>query len=409
MDMTISRTVPDHVPDHLVVDIDYYDVPGNDRDPQAAWKAFKGRGPLVYSPYNGGHWVATCGKDVFRFFGDFHNFSSSSVVIPDAGDTLLPVEADPPVHGDYRAAIAASLTPAAVAALAPAVRQLTIDLIEEFRQQGECEFVSQFALQLPLSIFLKMVNLPQDDRLQLRHMVEEYEASPDIAVKQAAFQRLIAYLDRWIEERIAHPGDDAITRITQEQVAGRPFTREEMLSSCVTLFHGGLATVTSVLSFMTLHLAQTPEHRRYIRENPDDAHNVIQEFLRRYSVNNLGRVVTNDMVYKDVALKKGDRILLCPSLFNLDEDIFEEPESIDFARGGRHITFGSGRHTCAGALLARRELTIFLEEWLSRIPDFALDPARPPRVKGGPTNGVVELWLKWEKPGASPANGATAS
>ena len=52
-------------------------------------------------------------------------------------------------------------------------------------------------------------------------------------------------------------------------------------------------------------------------------------------------------------------------------------------------------------MLARRELTIFLEEWLSRIPDFELDPARPPRVKGGPTNGVVELWLKWDKPGSA--------
>ena len=38
---------------------------------------------------------------------------------------------------------------------------------------------------------------------------------------------------------------------------------------------------------------------------------------------------------------------------------------------------------------------IFLEEWLPEIPDFELDPERPPEFAAGSVNGVNKLNLKW--------------
>ena len=154
------KNIPDHVPPELVVDIDIYNIPGGTDDPQGCWRIFKGRGPLVWSPYNDGHWIATEGKDVFRFFRDPEHFSSSALAIPDPGDRMLPIQADPPEHAKHRANITFLVTPERVEALEPRVRELTIQLIEGFRARGECEFVSEFALQLPLIIFLEMMGLP---------------------------------------------------------------------------------------------------------------------------------------------------------------------------------------------------------------------------------------------------------
>ena len=71
------------------------------------------------------------------------------------------------------------------------------------------------------------------------------------------------------------------------------------------------------------------------------------------------------------------------------------PDSVDFDRSVKHITFGSGPHTCSGALLARKEMTVFLQEWLTRIPDFEADETRPPRMIGMAANSIYSLWLKW--------------
>jgi hypothetical protein len=51
--------IPPHAPAHLV-DVDLYALPDDNIDPQIAWKRLGmfDKGPLVYSPSNGGHWAA---------------------------------------------------------------------------------------------------------------------------------------------------------------------------------------------------------------------------------------------------------------------------------------------------------------------------------------------------------------
>ena len=122
---------------------------------------------------------------------------------------------------------------------------------------------------------------------------------------------------------------------------------------------------------------------------------VVQEFLRRYSIVSSSRMVVKDYTCDGVTLKQGEMIILPSAFFNLDESR-PEAEKVDFARKNKkHITFGSGIHACAGALLAREEIRIFLEEWLTRLPQTRLDPERPPKLKAMPLNGAQELWLKW--------------
>lgn len=394
----LDKTIPAHVPGELVVNVDIHDIPESDRDPQAAWRIFQGKGPLVFSPFNGGHWIATTGEDIAKIYRDHRQFSSQSIIIPDPGaGRMLPVEADPPMHRKYRSNIQDLLTPKAVEVLDPKVRELTIRLIEDLRIKGECEFISDFALQLPLIIFLNMMGFPPEDRLYLRRLIEKFTFDRNIENKIDTRNEIHAYLEKQMENRIVNPTDDAITKIINSKIDGRPYTHEEILSSLTFLLHAGLDTVAMMLGFIAYDLAKNPSHRAYIRENSSKMPSIVQEFLRRFAGPNVGRVLVSDYVYKGIFLKKGDRILLVPSLYNLDSTRIANPDEIDFNREANHITFGTGAHTCAGALLARREITIFLEEWLSRIPDFELDPSQPLNFTAAQQNSIGKLHIRWNK------------
>ena len=278
------------------------------------------------------------------------------------------------------------------------MRELTVELIEGFRERGECEFVSEFALQLPLIIFLEMVGLPLDDRLMLRDMIERFLKAADGQQRYGIHMEIHHYLEKWVDARRADPGDDGISRIIASTIDGRPYSQQEVLETLTLLLHAGLDTLMNMLGFIALHLARNPRDRDYIRDNPAKMHNVIQELLRRYTGPQLGRKLAKDYIYEGVTMKAGDMILLLPFFFNQDETTLDNPDDVDFERKNiKHTTFGSGPHTCAGALLARREIMIFLQEWLTRIPDFTVDPERPPRLSSQAQNAVEALWLTWPR------------
>jgi cytochrome P450 len=50
---------------------------------------------------------------------------------------------------------------------------------------------------------------------------------------------------------------------------------------------------------------------------------------------------------------------------------------------------------CVGAHLARREIRIFLEEWLARIPEFEVQPGTKPQFVSGTVNSIADVHLQW--------------
>lgn len=396
--------VPDHVPAELVVDIDIYNLPNATGDPQCAWRDLKASHPLTYTPHNGGHWIAASAQTVFDMFRNAKHFSSKSVGIPRIADdrklVLVPIEADPPEHTIYRKNIMPLFTSDAIERLGDSARALCVELIEEFRTKGECEFIQDFAFKFPLGIFLAMMGLPPEDRMYLRDLSEIFAGSPDMDAKLAADAELQAYIDRQLDERITNPRDDATTMVLNMKYGDRPYTREEMRGTIMLLLHAGLDTVAGMVSFTIHHLAQRPDHAAYIRENLKDEtrmHEIIQELLRRFAIVDEGRVVAEDYEYKGIQMKEGDMVILPTPLYNMDPDRISNPDDVDFNRDNfKHISFGSGPHTCAGALLARKEIRVFLEEWLTRIPEFRLHPDHTPKMQALPLNQVRELWLQWD-------------
>jgi cytochrome P450 len=221
--------------------------------------------------------------------------------------------------------------------------------------------------------------------------------SASAEAKLQAGIELGAYLAGWIQKRTENPGADPISDITKATIDGRPYNAEEIMGTVALLLAAGLDTTASVMSFMTLYLARNPEQRRYVREHRDNLTPIVNEFLRRFPVPNDSRVATEDIEYGGVTIKEGERVYLLLPLYNLDENIFENPEEVDFSRNPRHISFGTGPHTCVAAALAQLEFKIFLDEWLEQIPDFEIDPADDSvALRASHNNAIDRLKLRWD-------------
>ncbi len=397
---TEAKPAPPHVPAHLVVDFDVYrPMKAADvyHDPFARLLA-EGAPPLFWSPYNEGHWVAARRDILSEVFANPELFTSTQGAAvpkdPDRVTRLVPIEADPPIQQAYRALFARAFTAPALRAREEEVRKLAISLIEGFRPNGRCEFVRDLAHHLPIKIFMGMAGLPDEDRLALLPLAGAMvDAEGD---KKASLGKIMGYIAGKLQERVAEPRDDLLTAIANGEIEGRPITQQEAMGVGSLLLIGGLDTVASMMGHMMHFLAQRPQHCASLRAEPGLIPGAVEEFLRRFALTNPARTVTRDMEFHGVNLKAGDMIMLSTPFGAVDEDAYPDALEVDFTRKSPgKTTFGAGPHVCPGAMLARMELKVLLEEWLPRIPEFSLDPAAAPEIRTGVNGSMAHLPLVW--------------
>ena len=393
-------SIPDNVPPGLVVDFDYYAV-GAKGDPQGEWAELLKGPDIVWTPYYGGHWIATRAAEFDVMQIDHEHFSHRQFDLPRNPNRIpsYPLGLDPPEHTPYRRLLMTAFTPKRIKGYSDIARTIAQELVSDLKPRGECEYIEDFSRVLPIVVFLTMMDLPQEDRAYLLPLADISVHSNDVELKTRTQQELAGYLLRHVELRRAAPGDDLLSAIVHGEIEGRKLETHEILSMSLLALLGGLDTVASQLGFIANFLAKSPDHRRQLIENPRIIPIATEELLRRFGLPNTLRELTMDFDYKDIHFRKDDLIMLPKCLYGLDDRVNDRPFEVDFSRKPsniRHAAFGSGPHTCVGSVLARREIMIFLEEWLPAIPDFEVDPSRPAEFSGGGVNCVNSLHLKWK-------------
>jgi cytochrome P450 len=397
---TTAAVIPSHVPPHLVHDVDPYKLEGGTEDAHAAWKQVQARTPdIYYTPRYGGYWVLNRAALLTQVWRDPERFASSgAIAVPPLPSSfrIPPIDTDAPDHRHFRLPISIALSPKRVQELRGEARALAVDLIEELKPRGECEFVQDFAMHLPMTIFLRLVELPLGDRIWLISRAEVMTRSQDLDRRMQAYGEILGYLESKVQERSANPGKDLISEITRIKVGDRPITHAEVLGECAQALFGGLDTVAGTMGFFARFLAENPAHRQQLIDNPALIPDSIEELMRRFSISLVSRRVTQDLELGGVQMKAGDLVILETCLHGLDERAWPEPMKVDFKRCPRdHMAFGSGVHKCPGANLARSELAIFLEEWLQRIPNFSIKPGDKAVTAMGAVIGMLRLPLVW--------------
>jgi cytochrome P450 len=396
--MSTIDTRPD-IPERLVADVDIFNLDGVQNDVQLAWRRLQQVYPdIFWTPKNGGHWIATRAVDIRYIQSEHQFFSNSQIFIPatQLPLKLIPLNLDPPEHGPFRAILAPAFIPSTLDVLEQQARTIAVELIEFLRPKRECEFVRDFAEKLPIIVFLKLMDLPLEDREYLLGLSHQNVDPSEPERRVEAHKLLGAYISGHIEKRKKKLGSDLLSRIISAKVGDRTIQPDEALSMSTLLLFGGLDTVASLMSFTMCFFATHPEHRRELNQYPALRPAAIEEMIRRHGISNSVRVVRHDHEYKGVPFRQGDLVSLPTSLAGLDDREVDEPLIVDFHRKrSRHAAFGHGSHVCPGSMLARRELGVLLKEWLFRIPDFELKSGTKPVFRAARLNGVSEVQLQW--------------
>jgi len=211
----------------------------------------------------------------------------------------------------------------------------------------------------------------------------------DPVVRLASRNKIISFFIEQVADRKANPREhDLITELLHTEHDGQRVPETYVLGVCNLMLVAGIDTTWSAIGSSLWHLAQRPDHRAQLRENPELWPTAVEELLRAYSPVTMARLVDHDIEFQGCPMKTGDRVLMAFPLANRDPEVFENPDEVLLDREhNRHVAFGAGIHRCAGSNLARLELRVALQTFLARIPEFSL--AAPDEVTwaGGQVRG----------------------
>lgn len=394
--------IPDHVPAGLYWDRDYEAFAAEGADP------FRKVGLLHEGPdilwaslidrRNAG-WIPTRNALIREVLTDHEHFSSENGQFMSAIGRdwrLIPLEYDPPQQQLYRKVLEPFFSPTSVNALDGAVRAACDELIADFNDTDSCEFIGEFAERFPSYIFLDLMGMPRE-RLKDFLGWERGMLRPSSPEQQVtAMTAILDYLEEFVREQTRAPTSALMRGIVSARFNNeRPLTETEMLSVCYILYIGGLDTVYGTLGWIFWYLAQDASLQDRLRANPADMTAAIEELLRAFSAASSQRRVKYDFDFHGVHMRAGDRVLTSLPLAGRDPQAYDDPHTVDIERPVRHIAFGTGPHTCLGLRLAKREIRIALEAFLSRFKSIRMVPGGNYTFHTGNVFGVDTLPLEW--------------
>lgn len=405
--MNPPSDLPDNVPAERVFDIDLFNLEGvEDGYQEAIMRLQRPDVPkMVWTPRNGGHWIATRAESVREVLRNPDRFTSEVIVLPkEAGEKygFIPTRLDPPHHGAYRSVINKVLDIRQMRRLEGSIRETAIGLIEPLVAKGKCDFTAEYAEEFPIRVFMTMVDLPMKDAPILMHCATQIlrpdgTTGAEMATSlENAIKTFFDYLGPILKERRGKDGADMISVIINSDVNGEPMTHDDALNIIANLLLAGLDTVVSFLSFVMIFLGRNPDHVKQLVDDYESIPRAIEELLRRFPIVADARMAAHDLEYDGVMLKRGDMVQVPTAYSGLDATLNDDPWDVNFRRRRpEHNTFGDGVHRCAGMHLARMEITITLQEWLARIPTFRMPAGAVPKYASGMVATVKNVPLEW--------------
>jgi cytochrome P450 len=372
-------------------------------DPFSIWDELRATCPIPHTNRRKSSWMPLRYDDVTAIAHDIEHFSSVKVaVIPGDEDEdpegfdgpnleygLPPISVDPPMHTWTRRLLLPWFSHTRVDSYVPMTRELCQSLLDGFAGSDQADAAADYAQQIPVRVIARILGVPTDMADTFTGWVRDVlEFADDPERRQKGAEGLLYFFVDQLEHRRKEPGDDLLSELLHTEVDGKPVDDGIVLGMAALVLIAGVDTTWSAIGSSLWHLASHAEDRRRLVAQPDLMPTAVEELLRAYSPVTMAREVTEDIKYAGCPMKAGDKVLMNFPAANRDPEAFDQPDEVLLDRAhNRHVAFGSGIHRCAGSNLARMELTVALEEWLARIPDFSLAPGEEISWAGGQVRG----------------------
>jgi hypothetical protein len=373
-------------------------------DPYPTYARMRAEAP-VYRHDELDFWALSRHEDVLAAFRNLDGFSNAQGVSlepsafgPDAHKFMSFLALDPPRHTRMRSLVGKGFTPSKVAQMEDHIRTIALEHLEPALELGTFDYIADFAGKLPMDVISELVGVPRADRAEVRRLADVVVHREDgvLDVPPAgmdAAMGLVAYYQAMVDDRRRSRRDDLTSALLDAEIDGDKLTDEEIIAFLFLMVVAGNETTTKLLGNAWYWGWRNPDERA----KPFDDHGRVDSWIEetlRYDTSSqmLLRVTRIPMELHGVEIPEGSRVLLLVGSANRDESVFPEPERYDLDRDtSRLVSFGSGRHFCMGAPMARLEARIGLGELVKRVATYDVDPDGIERVHSINVRGLAAL------------------
>lgn len=260
------------------------------------------------------------------------------------------------------------------------------DLLDQWIDDDEVEFISRFARPLPQHIMASILGFPREDIPQLaawgdaivtpfvhgdglRHELTP-EQTEDMIARLDGFQE---YVYEHVTAKRGDPQDDMVSFLcdVHYQALDRKLTDLEIAGIVYAMIIGGLETTQYALEEQAQLLCENPGMFERLRTDRPKLRNFVEETMRMRSPTHglSSRLTSQDEVFQGVEVPAGSLLHLRFGAANVDEEEFACPFDLDLDREAvtRHVTFSAGPRVCPGANLSRLEQQIAWGVLLDRL------------------------------------------
>jgi cytochrome P450 len=415
---------------------DFFSDPAIADDNPGYVARLRGQCPVFREPYHGVFMVTGYDEAMEVLSARAASFSSAVAVtgpipplpfVPEGDDLREQVQRNRPnmpwtehlatmdgaEHAANRALLQQLLTHKRLKANEEFVAGLVIRLVDKVIEQGGCEITEDFAHALSTLVIADLLGVPEEEHADLIALI----GLPPTQMGGDAEHKVQADPLTWLHDRFrgylldrqAHPRDDMMTDLVQSTYKdGSKPTIERLTRLACFLFGAGQDTSARLVAFSFRVLGDMPEVQARLRAAPERIPDFIEEVLRTaYPVKTLSRLAVEPTAVGGVPIPAGSVVTVNIGGANLDPRRFPDPLRFDMDRPGvrDNISFSRGSHACIGAPLARMEVRVALEQFLSRTADIRISeahhgPREARRYAYEPTyllSGLRALHVEWDK------------
>jgi cytochrome P450 len=370
--------------------------------PYPAYQRLRDEAPVYQDPLTG-FFIVTRYDDIRRVLTDPEHFSNGMMsrtasnlnnervskgmkLFQDKGWVPAPTLAgrDDPNHKQMRAMFDKAFRPGKIKELEPFVESTAYTLIDDFIDDGHCDWVRQYAVPLPLTIIGKQMGAKEEDLWRIKNWTDAFFHRIGMMLDEdgeiETIEREIEaqhYFQPIFERLRKNPDNTLLSELVNSVIEewGRPLNDNELHAEMMAdTFVGGSETTTNALSAGMQLLIEQPDVWAQLKSDPQKyLKTFVEEVVRLESpVQSLMRMAAKDVELHGVKIPEGAVINVRYAAANRDERHFECPEKLDLTRknAGSHMAFGSGTHHCLGAPLARRELWWGFKALIDRIDEM---------------------------------------